>query len=183
VQDSVSLAVRLENRYKGLRSPHKVKGAASGCARECAEAQSKDFGLIATDKGYNLYVCGNGGMKPQHAQLLAADLDEQTVITYLDRFLMFYIRTADRLERTATWLNKLDGGIDYLRRVIVDDVLGLAADLERDMQHVVDTYRCEWKVTIEDPDKLKMFRPFVNSPAADPSIVRVPLRAQHRAAT
>jgi nitrite reductase (NADH) large subunit len=183
VQDSVGMAIRLENRYKGLRSPHKLKGGASGCARECAEAQGKDFGVIATDKGYNLYVCGNGGMKPQHAQLLAADLDEDTTIRYLDRFLMFYVRTADRLERTATWFNKLDGGIAYLRRVIIDDALGICAALERDMQHVVDTYQCEWKAALADPEKRKLFRPFVNSDAADPSIVFVPQRAQHRAAT
>ena len=61
VQDSVGFAIRVENRYKGLRSPHKLKSAVSGCIRECAEAQSKDFGLIATEQGYNLYVCGNGG--------------------------------------------------------------------------------------------------------------------------
>ncbi len=183
VQDSVSMAVKLENRYKGLRSPHKLKSAASGCARECAEAQSKDFGVIATDKGYNLYVCGNGGMKPQHAQLLAADLDEDTVLKYLDRFLMLYIRTADRLERTMTWFNKLEGGIDYLRQVIIEDSLGIAAELERDMQHVVDTYQCEWKTTVNDPERLKLFRPFVNSDASDPSIVHVPLRKQHRVAT
>src|SRR5205085_9344810 len=127
VQDSVGMAIKLEHRYKGLRSPHKLKGAASGCARECAEAQGKDFGVIATDKGYNLYVCGNGGMKPQHAQLLAADRDEETTIKYLDRFLMFYVRTADRQEGTATWLSKLEGGIDYLKRVVVDDALGIAA--------------------------------------------------------
>jgi nitrite reductase (NADH) large subunit len=182
VQDSVSMAVALENRYKGLRSPHKLKGAASGCARECAEAQGKDFGVIATERGYNLYVCGNGGMKPQHAQLLASDLDEATVIRYLDRFLMFYVRTADRLERTATWFNKLEGGIEYLQRVVIDDVLGIGAELERDMQHVVDTYQCEWRTTVSDPEKLKQFRPFINSEAVDPSIVHVPLRRQHRAA-
>jgi nitrite reductase (NADH) large subunit len=183
VQDSVSFAIRLENRYKGLRSPHKLKGAASGCARECAEAQGKDFGVIATDKGYNLYACGNGGMKPQHGQLLASDLDEETVIRYLDRFLMFYVRTADRLERTATWLNKLEGGVDYLRRVVVDDALGIAVELEAEMKNVVDTYQCEWKTTLDDPERLKMFRTFVNSDAPDPSIVRVPLRQQHRPAT
>jgi nitrite reductase (NADH) large subunit len=182
VQDSVTMAITLENRYKGLRSPHKLKGAASGCARECAEAQGKDFGVIATERGYNLYVCGNGGMKPQHGQLLASDLDEATVIRYLDRFLMFYVRTADRLERTATWFNKLEGGIEYLRQVVIEDSLGIGAELERDLQHVVDTYQCEWKTTLEDPGKLKRFRPFVNSDAVDPSIVHVPLRAQHRAA-
>jgi nitrite reductase (NADH) large subunit len=183
VQDSVGFAIRLENRYKGLRSPHKLKSAVSGCARECAEAQGKDFGIIATEKGYNLYVCGNGGMKPQHALLLAQDLDEDTLIQYVDRFLMFYIRTADRLERTATWFNKLEGGIDYLREVIVGDSLGICAELEADMQHVVDTYQDEWRTAVEDPAIARRFRSFVNSDTPDPSIVRIPLRQQHRPAT
>ncbi len=182
VQDSVGLAVRLEHRYKGLRSPHKLKSACSGCARECAEAQSKDFGIIATEKGYNLYVCGNGGMKPQHAQLLAADIDEATVFKYVDRFLMFYVRTADRLQRTASWFNNLEGGLAYLRQVVVDDSLGIAAELEADMQHVVDTYECEWKATLADPVKLRRFRPFVNSDTPDPSIVFIRERDQHRPA-
>jgi nitrite reductase (NADH) large subunit len=183
VQDSVAFAIRVENRYKGLRSPHKLKSAVSGCARECAEAQSKDFGIIATEKGYNLYVCGNGGMKPQHAQLLAQDLDEDTLLRTVDRFLMFYVRTADRLERTATWFNKLEGGIDYLKEVIVDDSLGLAAELEAEMQHIVDTYQDEWKTAVEDPAIARRFRSFVNTDIADPSIVRIPLRTQHRPAT
>ena len=182
VQDSVGLAVRLENRYKGLRSPHKLKSAVSGCARECAEAQGKDFGIIATEKGWNLYVCGNGGMKPQHAQLLATDLDEATLVKYIDRFLMFYVRTADRLQRTAGWLNNLEGGIAYLREVVVEDKLGIAAELEAEMAHVVGTYRCEWKDALEDPQKLAQFRSFVNSPAPDPSLVFIRERGQPRPA-
>ena len=183
VQDSVSFAIRLENRYKGLRSPHKLKSAVSGCARECAEAQAKDFGVIATEKGYNLYLCGNGGMKPQHAQLFAADLDEDTLIRYLDRFLMFYVRTADRLQRTAVWFNNLEGGMDYLRSVLIDDSLGICAELEAEMAHVISTYQCEWKATIDDPAKLSRFRTFVNSSAPDPSLVQIRQRAQHRPAT
>lgn len=182
VQDSVGMALRIENRYKGLRSPHKLKGAVSGCARECAEAQGKDFGVIATDKGYNLYVCGNGGMKPQHAQLLAADLDGDTLIKYLDRFLMFYVKTADRLQRTATWLNKLEGELDYLKQVVIDDSLGIGAELEAQMERVVDTYQCEWKTTVDDPEKLKPFRAFVNTEESDPSIVVVSERGQNRPA-
>jgi len=182
VQDSVGLAIRLENRYKGLRAPHKLKGAVSGCARECAEAQGKDFGVIATEKGYNLYLCGNGGMKPQHAQLFAADLDEETLVRYLDRFLMFYVRTADRLQRTATWFNNLEGGLDYLKRVVIDDSLGICAELEADMQHIVGTYECEWKATLKSPKRLKLFRAFVNTDAKDPSIVFVKERQQHRPA-
>jgi len=181
-QDSVSMAIRLEERYRGLRSPHKIKSAVSGCTRECAEAQSKDFGLIATDKGYNLFVGGNGGMKPQHAQLLAEDLSEEMVIKYVDRFLMFYIRTADRLQRTAGWLNNLEGGMDYLKQVIIEDKLGICEELERDMQNIVGAYQCEWKTTINDDEKLKRFRHFVNSDQPDPNIVNVEQRGQKRPA-
>lgn len=162
VQDSTRLAVDLELRYRGLRAPHKIKAAVSGCARECAEAQGKDFGVVATERGWNLYLCGNGGMRPQHGVLFATDLDTATLVRYLDRFLMFYIRTADRLERTATWLNRLEGGVEYLRRVIVDDALGICDQLEADMQRHVETYRCEWKATLDDPRKVARFRSVVN---------------------
>ncbi|MDQ6909742.1 MAG: nitrite reductase large subunit NirB [Actinomycetota bacterium] len=182
VQDSTALAIDLELRYRGLRSPHKIKAAVSGCTRECAEAQSKDFGVIATERGWNLYVCGNGGMRPQHAVLLAADLDRDTVISYLDRFLMFYVRTADRLERTAVWFNKLDGGIDYLRSVVIDDCLGICAELEADMARHVEAYACEWKETIESPERMARFRTFVNSDDADPNVVFVTERGQPRPA-
>ncbi|MBD2541268.1 nitrite reductase large subunit NirB [Coleofasciculus sp. FACHB-SPT36] len=182
VQDSTSLAIEIELRYRGLRSPHKLKSAVSGCTRECAEAQSKDFGIIATENGWNLYVCGNGGMKPQHAVLLATDIDKETLIKYLDRFLMFYIRTANRLERTATWFNKLEGGIEYLKQVVIEDSLGICAELESEMQHLVNTYQCEWKATIEDPEKVKRFRHFVNSDQPDPGLVHVEERGQKRPA-
>jgi nitrite reductase (NADH) large subunit len=180
VQDSVSLAIELELRYRGLRAPHKFKSAVSGCTRECAEAQSKDFGIIATEKGWNLYVCGNGGMKPQHAQLLAADLDKETLIRYVDRFLMFYIRTANRLERTATWFNKLEGGMEYLQDVIINDSLGIAEELEAEMAHQVATYACEWDVTLKDPVKLQRFQHFVNTDVPDPNIVVIEERGQKR---
>lgn len=181
-QDSVAMAIRLEDRYKGLRAPHKLKSAVSGCTRECAEAQSKDFGLIATERGYNLYVCGNGGMKPQHAQLLAEDLDETTAVKYLDRFLMFYIRTADRLQRTAGWLNNLQGGMDYLKQVVLQDKLGICEELERDMARLVGTYQCEWSTTLLNEEKLKRFRHFINSDQTDPNIIKVRERGQMRPA-
>ena len=183
VQDSTGLAIELELRYRGLRSPHKLKSAVSGCTRECAEAQGKDFGIIATENGWNLYVCGNGGMRPQHAVLLAADIDKETLITYLDRFLVFYIRTADKLERTSTWFNKLEGGLDYLKQVIIEDSLGIANELEAQMQHHVDTYQCEWKTTLENPEKTQRFHHFVNTDEADPSLAYVQERGQKRPAT
>ncbi|MBM3277607.1 MAG: nitrite reductase large subunit [Candidatus Handelsmanbacteria bacterium] len=167
VQDSTAFAIRIEHRYKGIRAPHKLKAACSGCVRECAEAQSKDFGVVATEKGWNLYVGGNGGALPQHGVLLAGDLDEQTCIKYIDRFLMYYIYKADRLARTATWLNQLEGGIEYLRQVVVEDHLGIGAQLEQDIQRLMDNYQCEWKAVVEDPEKRKRFRHFVNSDAPD----------------
>ncbi len=183
VQDSVSMAIYIEDRYKGLRSPHKLKSAVSGCTRECSEAQSKDFGIIATENGWNLYVAGNGGMRPRHADLFATDLDDETLIRYIDRFLMFYVRTADRLQRTSVWMDNLEGGLDYLKQVVIDDSLGLAAELEAQMESIVGSYQCEWKTTINDPDKLKRFRQFVNSKAADQQIVFVQERGQPRPAT
>lgn len=183
VQDSVGKAIELENRYKGLRSPHKLKFAVSGCTRECAEAQSKDIGIIATDSGWNLYVCGNGGMKPRHGDLFATDLDAETLLKYIDRILMFYVRTADRLQRTSVWMENLDGGLDYLKSVVIEDALGICIDLEIQMQHIVDTYQCEWKKAIEDQQSAKRFRQFVNSDKTDVNIQFVEVREQIRPAT
>ncbi|MGY2573566.1 nitrite reductase large subunit NirB [Vibrio sp. C8] len=162
VDDSVGLAIELENRYKGLRSPHKLKFAVSGCTRECAEAQSKDIGVIATENGWNLYVCGNGGMRPRHADLLASDLSKEQLIALIDRVLMFYVRTADKLQRTSVWLESLEGGLDYLKQVVIEDSLELCEQLEQQMSHVINSYQCEWKSTVESEEKLRKFRPFIN---------------------
>jgi nitrite reductase (NADH) large subunit len=182
VQDSTAMAVLLENRYKGLRAPHKLKSAVSGCTRECAEAQSKDFGVIATEHGYNLFLCGNGGMKPRHADLFASNLDDETLIRYIDRFLMFYIRTADRLQRTSVWLEKMPGGIEYLKKVIIEDSLGICDDLEADMGRHIENYRCEWAATLENPEKMASFKHFVNSDQQDDNVLFVKDRDQHRPA-
>lgn len=182
VQDSVGMAIRLEERYRGIRAPHKIKMAASGCTRECAEAQSKDVGVIATEKGWNLYVCGNGGMRPRHAELLAADLDDATLIRYIDRFLMFYIQTADRLQRTSTWRDGLEGGLDYLKDVVIHDRLGIADELESQMQALVDRYQCEWAATLNDENALRRFRSLVNDDRPDEHIVHVIERGQPRPA-
>jgi nitrite reductase (NADH) large subunit len=182
VQDSTGFAIRVEERYRGLRAPHKLKSACSGCVRECAEAQSKDFGMVATEKGWNLYVCGNGGAKPQHAALLASDLDEETCLRYIDRFLMYYIHTADRLTRTATWFNKLEGGLDKLKKVIIGDSLGICDQLEKDMQALVDTYKCEWKEVVENPEMRKRFKHFLNADVPDENLAWVRERDQKRPA-
>jgi nitrite reductase (NADH) large subunit len=187
VQDSVSMAIRLEERYRGLRAPHKLKLAVSGCARECAEAQSKDVGVIATDRGWNLYVAGNGGKTPRHADLLATDLDDEALVRAIDRFLAYYIRTADRLQRTSTWFEELHrstgDGLAHVRAVVFDDALGVADELDAEIDRHVETYECEWAATLADPARLERFHTFVNAPGeADPDIVMVSERGQLRPA-
>lgn len=182
VDDSVGLAIDIENRYKGLRAPHKLKFAVSGCTRECAEAQSKDVGIIATEKGWNLYVCGNGGMKPRHADLFASDLDEETLIKTIDRFLMFYVRTAGRLQRTSVWMDNLEGGLEYLQKVILEDSLGICEELEAEMALNTTNYQCEWATTLDNPERLKRFKHYVNSEQTDDHLVFVQERGQKRPA-
>jgi nitrite reductase (NADH) large subunit len=182
VQDSTGMAIVLEERYRGVRSPQKVKMGVSGCARECAEAQSKDFGVIATDKGWNLYVGGNGGMRPRHADLFASDLDDTTLLRYIDIILMFYVRTAERLQRTSVWLENLEGGLDYLKEVVINDKLSINDELLAQMSHLVDTYECEWKVTLNDPQKLKRFNHFINSDKLDDNVIFTTERKQIRPA-
>ena len=183
IGDAVGMAIRLEERYKSIRSPHKIKGGVSGCVRECAEAQSKDFGLIATEKGYNIYVGGNGGTTPRPAEKLAGDVPPDDVIPILDRYLMLYIKSADRLQRTARWIEQLPGGIKYLREVILDDKLGICAELEKQMQAIVGTFFCEWTATITSPDRRRLFQQFANSTATQPPAIEpVSERGQSRPA-
>lgn len=183
VQDSTSMAVALERRYRGLRSPHKLKVGVSGCARECAEARAKDVGVIATTKGWNLYVGGNGGAQPAHAQLLIEDLDDENLVKCIDRFLMLYIQEADKVQRTARWVEDRAGGIEELRRVIVEDSLGIGEELEAQMANHVATYEDEWTATLDDPQRMAKFVSFINAPGvADPDLAWVPERGQMRPA-
>jgi len=182
VGDSVGLAVQLEKRYRGVRSPHKFKGGVSGCVRECAEAQGKDFGVIATDKGWNIFVGGNGGATPRHADLFAKDVPPSKVVQIIDRFLAYYIMTADRLQRTARWIENMEGGIEKLRKVILDDELGICGELEAFMDNLIDTYEDEWAAVVKDPAKRSQFRQFVNTPERRPQSEIITERGQHRPA-
>ena len=179
MDESISFAIEIENRYKGLRSPHKIKGGVSGCIRECAEARGKDFGIIAVEGGWNLYIGGNGGATPRHAELLAEKITNEEVIKYTDRFLMYYIKTAGPLVRTAAWLDKIEGGIEHVKDVVIKDSLGICEDLDRDMDGLVDAYKCEWKEALENIDEQNnRFEHFVNSSDSDENIEFVSLRDQ-----
>ena len=180
VQDSTAFAIAIEERYRGIRAPHKIKLGVSGCVRECAEARGKDIGLIATEQGWNLYICGNGGSKPRHADLFASDLDEATATRYMDRLLMYYIKTADPLTRTSTWLDKIEGGIEHLREVVLKDSLGICETLEAEMEALVGSYECEWKAVIDNPKRRATFTHFAGSTKPDSTVTFVEERGQIR---
>lgn len=182
IGDSVGMAIALEQRYKGIRAPHKLKGGVSGCVRECAEAQNKDFGLIATDKGWNLFLAGNGGANPRHAQLFATDVPPSQVIRMIDRFIIYYIRTADKLMRTARWIEQFEGGLERLKKIIIHDELGICAELDKQMDELVGTFYDEWKAVVQDPERRKQFRQFVNTDERRPQIEPIVERGQQRPA-
>jgi nitrite reductase (NAD(P)H) len=79
---------------------------------------------------------------------------------------MYYIRTADKLTRTARWLEEMDGGIEKLKKVVIEDELGICAELEADMNALVGSYFDEWKAILDDPEGQKRFRQFVNTVSA-----------------
>lgn len=121
------------------------------------------FGLIATENGFNIFVGGNGGAKPRHAELLAKDIPPAEVIPILDRYLMFYIRTAEKLQRTARWLEALPGGLRYLQAVVLEDSLGICASLEAQMAELVDSFFDEWAEAIRTPAIAAQFKQFANT--------------------
>jgi nitrite reductase (NADH) large subunit len=97
---------------------------------------------------------------------------------------MYYVRTADRLQRTAPWVEEHEGGLEAIREVVMEDSLGICADLDAAMAAHVESYRDEWAATLADPEKLSQFVSFVNSPdAGDPDLVYVEERGQKRPAT
>lgn len=93
---------------------------------------------------------------------------------------MFYIRTGDRLQRTARWLENLEGGMKYLKQVILDDVLGICEDLERQMSELVRTWYDEWKVALKDPATRAQFKQFKNTEERSEQIELVRERNQTR---
>lgn len=138
------------------------------------------FGLIATEKGFNLFVAGNGGAKPKHSELLAKDVPPAEVIPILDRYLMFYIRTADKLQRTARWIEQLPGGLKYLQDVVLHDKLGICASLEAQMQELVDSFFDEWAEAINNPQIAKKFKQFANTEESSDNMEAEPDRGQAR---
>lgn len=143
VGDSTALGVALERRFQGIEFPHKVKLAATGCPRNCAEATVKDIGFVAVDDGWEVYVGGAAGSRVRAGDLLCKVRTQEEVLRTAGRFMQYYREHGKWLERTPAFVERI--GIDELRRVIVDDGDGIAADLDAGIQAAVDAYADPWR--------------------------------------
>ncbi|MGW3893210.1 nitrite reductase large subunit NirB [Micromonospora chokoriensis] len=143
VGDSTALGIAIEDRFKGIEGPGKMKLAVTGCPRNCAEAYVKDLGVVAIDGGkWEIYVGGAAGAHVRKGDLLAVVDSPDEVITLTGRFLQYYRESANWLERTYAWVPRL--GIDHIRAVVVDDSDGIAARLDATMDASVAAYRDPW---------------------------------------
>lgn len=141
-QDSTRMGIELERALEGMWSPHKVKLAASGCPRNCAESTVKDVGVIGVDSGWEIYVGGNGGMKVRAADLLCKVKTHEEVIEITKAFLQLYRQEAHYLERTAPWVERV--GLEYIKAQVVEDAANrrrLAAALDFALSQEKDPWK------------------------------------------
>jgi nitrite reductase (NADH) large subunit len=144
VGDSTNLGIKIESRFQGLESPAKIKMAVTGCPRNCAESLCKDVGLVAIDGGrWEIYIGGAAGAHIRKGDLLATVDDPDLAVTLSGRFMQYYRENAKWLERTYAFVPRM--GIEFLREVIVEDSLGIAAELDERMQKSVDAYKDPWQ--------------------------------------
>jgi nitrite reductase (NADH) large subunit len=170
--DSTKLGVDIEERFKGIEGPAKMKLAVSGCPRNCAESMVKDVGLVAVEGDrWQIYVGGAAGATIRKGDILATVDSHEEAMTITGRFLQYYRENANWLERTYDFVPRM--GLDYLIGVVVDDTEGIAADLDRRMQESVDRYEDPWSTDQQErtPGQFHDALPLIPLP-------QVPIRAE-----
>ena len=144
VGDSIALAQKIERRFQGIESPHKMKLATAGCPRNCSEAYVKDLGAVAIEGGmWEIYIGGAAGGSVRKGDLLCTVPTHEDVLKYMGRFMQYYREHGKYLERTYTFVERI--GIETLKNIVMEDSLGIAARLDDDMQKAVDAYKDPWK--------------------------------------
>jgi nitrite reductase (NADH) large subunit len=143
VGDSIALSRKIERRFQGVESPHKMKLATAGCPRNCSEAYVKDLGAVAIEGGrWEIYVGGAAGGSVRKGDLLCTVDTHDDVLRYMGRFMQYYREHGKYLERSYGFVERV--GIDTLRKVLVDDSLGICAHLDAEIQRAVDAYCDPW---------------------------------------
>jgi nitrite reductase (NADH) large subunit len=144
VGDSIALSQKIERRFQGVESPHKMKLATAGCPRNCSEAYVKDLGAVAIEGGrWEIYVGGAAGGSVRKGDLLCTVDTHDEVLLYMGRFIQYYREHGKYLERSYSFLERV--GIDTLRKILVEDSLGICAHLDAEIQKAVDAYRDPWQ--------------------------------------
>jgi nitrite reductase (NADH) large subunit len=113
-QDSTAIGIELERRFEQLFAPHKVKMAAVGCPRNCAEATVKDIGLVGQEGGWQVVVGGAAGKSVRKADLLATVETSEAALEAAELFFQYYRENANYLERTYDFVERL--GVEKVRK-------------------------------------------------------------------
>lgn len=150
-QDSMALGIALEKKFEGLNTPHKVKMAVSACPRNCAESGIKDLGVVGIDGGWELYVGGNGGTHLRAGDLLMKVKTNEEVLEYAGASLQYYRETANYLERTSAWLERV--GLSHVQSVLNDPEK--RQELNGRMNETLSVHKDPWKDFLEDKQTSK----------------------------
>lgn len=150
-QDSMALGIALEKKFEGLNTPHKVKMAVSACPRNCAESGIKDLGVVGIDGGWELYVGGNGGTHLRAGDLLMKVKTNEEVLEYAGAYLQYYRETANYLERTSAWLERV--GLSHVQSVLNDPEK--RQELNGRMNETLSVHKDPWKDFLEDKQTSK----------------------------
>jgi nitrite reductase (NADH) large subunit len=143
VGDSIALAQKIEHRFQGIESPHKMKLATAGCPRNCSEAYVKDIGAVAIDGGkWEIYVGGAAGSSVRKGDLLCTVDTHDQVLKYMGRFMQYYREHARYLERSYGFLERI--GVQKLREILIEDSEGICERLDAEIQNAVDAYKDPW---------------------------------------
>ncbi|HLY66919.1 MAG TPA: NAD(P)/FAD-dependent oxidoreductase, partial [Chloroflexota bacterium] len=144
VGDSTALGIAIEKRFQGIESPHKMKLAATGCPRNCAEATTKDLGAVAIEGGkWEVYIGGAAGSTVRKGDVLCTVDSHEDVLRYMGRFMQYYREQAKYLERTYTFVERT--GIERLRQVLVEDSDSMCERLDGEIEAAVQAYRDPWQ--------------------------------------
>lgn len=128
-QDSVHLGMQLDKKYMSQEMPSKVKFGVSGCPNSCSEAITKDFGVIGTQEGWQVYAGGSAGAHPRFGDLIAEVTTEKEALDLIDRMVTYYKENA-HIERVGAFIDRI--GLDTFKAAVLDNY-------EADHSIVIDT--------------------------------------------
>lgn len=160
-KDSIGMGIRIEKKFEGINTPHKFKMSVSACPRNCAEGGVKDVGVVGVDGAWEMYVGGNGGTHLRAADLLFKLKTDDQLVEMIGAFLQYYRETANYLERTSAWVDRL--GIDHIREVLSE--AGKVQELNQRLDEALSIIQDPWKEVIQNKTLVRDLYESVKVPA------------------